>query len=146
LAVTPLAGCAGEPFTHASALPGEVDGNNRVVVAQGSYTLLNGQEAYARFGRFDMRLVPFSTTRSGDVNVVIDYTHVASEVTPKLFRGSCSEEFAAVSKCDLVAALSSRAKPVVLTADRLPAGTYTLMIQNYAYAAESGTYEITLHY
>jgi hypothetical protein len=146
-AVGSIAACGGGgSSTSASALPVTPPAPTETLVAQGNFALMNGLQAFNRLGRFDVEVVPFSTTRAGALHVVVDYTHAGSEILPLLFKGACSEELAAAFKCELVDAVPTRAKPYLLDAASLPAGSYTLAIQNLSLQAESGLYRATLTY
>lgn len=89
--------------------------------------------------------VAFSTTRSGTLDVTVDWTYAANDVDVALASGSCSLEQLQADQCRLLAfAVSSTAKPERLQLAAAAAGSYTLLVENNGPDNESVSYQVVL--
>jgi hypothetical protein len=106
-----------------------------VVVASGG-----GQVPGADLGR-----VAFTTTRTGNLEVTVDWTFATNDVDVALVRGDCSFDQFLGQQCTILAfSLSETAKPERIRSDNAAAGTYTLFIENVGPGAESVSFQVVL--
>jgi len=85
----------------------------------------------------------FTTNANGMLDVTVDWTFVTNNVQIYLAYGPCSvEQFNAVD-CSLAGlSVSPTAKPERLHLTNLPAGTYSLIIDNRGLTVESVSFQI----
>jgi hypothetical protein len=146
-----LPACGGPSVTltlplGSSGTPSETSssGGTERLLTSGDFNLIGATDALRTLGHFDTKLVTFTTSKEGRIKAVIDYTFASSELHILLFEGSCPLELVTEVKCPLAGALTTRGKPYVVETLDVPAGTYTLAIENFAFQTESGVYQITL--
>jgi len=90
---------------------------------------------------------PFTTTATGTIGVLVDWTFATNDVDIYLARGTvpCSLEQFNNRQCTwLGSAESTTAKPERLSVPNLAAGPYTLYIVNFGNTQESMSFQITL--
>jgi hypothetical protein len=87
----------------------------------------------------------FTTTRTGDLEFVVDWTFASNNLDLLLFRGECSEEQFLAEQCNLAdSADSTTAKPERVGIGSAAAGTYTLVVINLGETEESFSYQVLL--
>jgi hypothetical protein len=87
----------------------------------------------------------FTTTRAGDLQIIVDWTFATNNLDLLLFRGECSPEQFAASECDIAAvADSATAKPERVGLGNAPAGTYTIVVFNFGETEETISYQVLL--
>jgi hypothetical protein len=107
-----------------------------IVVAQGS---LSGLEPGGA------AMAPFTTDRSGTLEVVLDWTLASNNLDLVLTRGECTPEQLVALECDVAAiASSATAKPETASIASADAGAYTLFVANRGASAETFSFEARL--
>ena len=107
-----------------------------VVVAQGS---LSGLEPGGA------AMAPFTTDRSGTLEVVLDWTLASNNLDLVLTRGECTPEQLIALECDVAAIASSpTAKPERASVGSADAGAYVLFVANRGASAETFSFEARL--
>lgn len=90
-------------------------------------------------------LLPFSTSSTGTLEAVVDWTFSTNDVDVAIARGPCTCQQAAANACETVAeTTSTTAKPERVTATGQPAGSYVLAIANFGNRVESCSYQVVL--
>jgi hypothetical protein len=89
-------------------------------------------------------ITPFTTTTSGRIDAVLDWTFADSFMGLAVHRGTCTVEQYAAGGCDLVIGLASPPKPLKGSSAILPAGTYGLIVANASLVNESYSGTVTL--
>lgn len=109
----------------------------QTVVAQGSASGLQ---------LFNVYVAPtFTTTRTGRLDVTVDWTFARNDVDAHLARGACEFIQFILGACEIVAfSESTTAKPERLTVPSAAAGVYTLLIPNFGPGRESISYQVVL--
>lgn len=135
--VAMLAACGGDKVTAPSPpAPTPPPPPAPVVVSQGSGSLEAG---------FLARILPFTTTRAGTLDVTVDWTFASNDVDALITRGDCSFDQLMAMQCPILAfAVSTSAKPEKLTVSGAAAGTYTLFIENAGPTDESVAWQVVL--
>jgi hypothetical protein len=135
-----LAACGGgnsSPSTPSTPAPTPVPAPVTTVIRQGSFSGLSAG--------FAVRLVPFTTPRSGKLEIIVDWTFARNDLDIYLFRNDCTIEQLQADQCDpVVAADSETAKPERLVVESAAAGTYTAYVVNFGPDEESLSYQILL--
>lgn len=107
-----------------------------IVVAQGS---LSGLEPGGA------AMAPFTTDRSGTLEVVLDWTLASNNLDLILTRGDCTPEQLIALECDVAAiASSATAKPERASIGSADAGAYTLFVANRGASTETFSFEALL--
>jgi hypothetical protein len=89
--------------------------------------------------------VPFTTSRTGNLDATVDWTYGTNDLDVILTRGDCSFDQLMDMQCTvLVLSESETAKPEKVHADNAAAGTYTLFVANFGPGDESVSYQVVL--
>lgn len=89
--------------------------------------------------------VPFTTTRTGNLEATVDWTFAANDLDVLMTRGDCSFEQAEAGQCTvLVFSLSTTAKPEKIRTDNAAPGAYTLFVENTGPGDESVSFQVVL--
>ncbi|HJS59931.1 MAG TPA: hypothetical protein VKA01_17620 [Vicinamibacteria bacterium] len=91
-----------------------------------------------------MAFFPFSTSRSGRLEITVDWTFASNDLDFGVARGACDLAMVATDQCVEVASAESTTKPERLSLPSFQAGAYTLVIANLGSGNESGTYQVIL--
>jgi len=106
------------------------------VIAEGSFSGLPPQLGVAG---------TFTTTVTGDLEFIVDWTFATNNLDLLLFRGECSEDQFNAGQCTAGdTADSSTAKPERVGISSAPAGVYTLVVFNLGDTEESFSYQVLL--
>jgi hypothetical protein len=133
--LTVLAGCDGgsgpDPVPSPTPPPAVT-----TLIAEGSFSGLEPNGA---------AMAAFTTTRAGDLEVVVDWTFASNDLDVLLARGECTPEQLVALQCDVAAlAQGTTAKPERVSIVNAAAGTYTLFVLNLGATAESFSFQILL--
>ncbi len=89
--------------------------------------------------------VPFTTTRTGNLEATVDWTFAANDVDVLLTRGDCSFDQLIANQCTiLVFSVSTTAKPEKIRSDSAATGAYTLFVENTGPGDESVSFQVVL--
>jgi hypothetical protein len=107
-----------------------------VVVSQGTGSPL----AAGYVGSVDV-----TTTRTGTLDVTVDWTDPANDLDVLLTRGACTFDQLAAYQCTILAySDSTTAKPEKMHAENAAAGTYSLFVDNVGPGDESVSFQVVL--
>lgn len=89
--------------------------------------------------------VPFTTTRTGNLEATVDWTFAANDVDVLLTRGDCSFDQLIANQCTILTfSVSTTAKPERIRSDSATAGAYTLFVENTGPGDESVSFQVVL--
>lgn len=129
-----MAGCSRDTVTTPTPPPPPAP--ITTVVAQGSLSGLEPDGA---------AMAAFATDRTGDLEVVLDWTLASNNLDLILTRGECTPEQLIALECDVAAIGSSTtAKPERASIGSAAAGTYTLFVANRGASAETFSFQALL--
>jgi hypothetical protein len=87
--------------------------------------------------------VPFTTSATGTVEAIVDWTFASNDLDVYLARGACSFEQLIVDQCTILSfSESTTAKPERPRATNVPAGTHTMWVVNIGPGDESVSYQV----
>lgn len=89
--------------------------------------------------------VPFTTTRTGNLEATVDWTFAANDVDVLLTSGDCSFDQLIANQCTILTfSVSTTAKPERIRSDSAAAGAYTLFVENTGPGDESVSFQVVL--
>ena len=130
-----LGGCgSGHPTTMTSPTPPPPPPTTRSVIQARSGSLP---------ARTFVRNV-FTTPSSGTLDITVDWTVASSPIGVYVARQACAVDDFNAGACNFVTISETSQKPRKITLPGFGAGTYELLIANFATVDESASYEIGL--
>ena len=105
------------------------------VIGEGSYSGLEPQAG---------AMATFATARTGDLEIVLDWTLVDNDLDALLLRGECTPEQLIALQCSVGAIADTSDKPERFGIANAPAGTYTFYVINLGATTESFSFQILL--
>ena len=104
------------------------------VVLQNSYAI----SAYYVLGEY------FTTSRTGTIDVTVDYTYATNQIVVWIARGNCTADLFVADQCDYAASSFAGSKPRKVSVTGAAAGTFTLLIGNAGPGDDSVSYQVIL--
>jgi hypothetical protein len=87
---------------------------------------------------------PFSTSTPGHLDVTVDWTFPASPIGVYIVQGACNLEQFNARTCNFLLRSESGPKPRRASTSNVAAGSYTLLIANFASQQESVAVQLVL--
>ncbi len=136
-----LSGCGGGSNPASPSTPAATT----TVLQQGTFTLLSVPNAQGNGFAFDAARVEFTTSATGSLQAVVDWTNASNAMAVAFFPGSCTYSLFYANGCTEVASQDPTTnKPIKLGLANAAAGTYTMIVANAGIGNESGSYQILL--
>ena len=102
-------------------------------------------EGGGALGQLMLGSLSFDTTKSGKLDVIVDWTDAANDVDVYLAKGSCSFDQFVTAQCNMMAfSESTIAKPEKISASDMTPGAYTLLVGNIGPTDESVSFQVLL--
>jgi hypothetical protein len=105
------------------------------VIGEGSYQGLEPDGA---------AMASFPTSRTGDLEIVLDWTSADNDLDALLIRGDCTPEQLVALQCNVGAIADTSDKPERMRLPAAPAGTYTFYVINLGSTTEAFSFQILL--
>jgi|PlaIllAssembly_1097288.scaffolds.fasta_scaffold273696_2 hypothetical protein len=86
----------------------------------------------------------FTTSRTGTIDVSIDYTYPTNPIVIWIARGNCTGEVLVADQCDIAATSFAGSKPRKVSVTAAAAGNYTLLVGNAGEQDDSISFQVVL--
>lgn len=145
LAVLPACGGGGGGGGNTPSTLPPTPQPTRTQIAGGNFTVVGVPEANRAGFALDVAAGPISTSGTGTVEIVADWTFASNDIDILFYNGSCTSAQAVRGQCQIAnRTTSTTQKPERLTITGVPAGSYSVGFANYGNTAESGNYQVFL--
>ena len=102
-------------------------------------------EGGGALGQLMLGSLSFDTTKSGKLDVIVDWTYATNDVDVYLAKGICSFDQFIAAQCNMVAfSESTIAKPEKISASDMAPGAYTLLVGNIGPTEDSVSFQVLL--